>query len=85
MRQSQAAPVDTGEFKFIYSPFQAKNQPKKIDPIIWVQDHICETAVILSNPLSFAIPIESMYLRYGSFYQRLRAHAHVFPFVPRGS
>jgi hypothetical protein len=62
-RKSQQPVVDTGEFKFIYSPFQAKNQSKKEEPVVWVQQQLVEVTVVLSNALSFPIPIESIHLR----------------------
>lgn len=49
---------------FITSPFERKKEKKA--EIVWVENEVAEVQVILSNPMAFPIPIESMSLRCAS-------------------
>lgn len=46
---------------FITSPFERKKDKKA--EIVWVENEVAEVQVLLSNPMAFPIPIESISLR----------------------
>jgi hypothetical protein len=55
---------------FITSPFERKDKKRET---VWVENEVAEAHVVISNPMAFAIQIESIALRYDERGERQRA------------